>query len=114
LGLLDVIFGSTATCLGALWCYKFRANPKVALLGPVVANALIVPAYLPILLQGFGFYTIPFTAINLDGMYPLMYLFGVLAVGLGQAVVVYALGLPLLKAIRAFKIIDETPRNTTK
>ena len=54
LGLLDVVFGSAATLIGALWCRKFAENPKVAMLGPVLANAIIVPAYLPILLQGLG------------------------------------------------------------
>lgn len=102
LGMLDVVFGSLATLLGALWCHKFRKNEKVALLGPVLANALIVPAYLPIILQGLGFYTIPFTNIDLDGMYIWMYLFGFVATGIGQAVVVYGLGWPLLKAIKRY------------
>ena len=47
LGLLDVVFGSLATFLGALWCWKMRERPKLALLGPVIANAVVVPAYLP-------------------------------------------------------------------
>lgn len=100
LGLLDVVFGSFATLVGALWCRKFADRPAVALLGPVAANALIVPAYLPILLQGLGFYTIPFTTISLDGAYLPMYLFGLAATGIGEAVVVYALGLPLVSALR--------------
>lgn len=100
LGLLDVVFGSLATLIGALWCYKFRDKEKVALLGPVVANAVIVPAYLPIILQGLGFYTIPFTTISLDGMYIWMYLFGLVATGIGQAAVIYILGLPLLRVLR--------------
>lgn len=100
LGLLDVVFGSLATCLGALWCWKMRGNPKVAVLGPVIANALIVPAYLPLLLQGMGFYTIPFTTIALDGAYIPMYLFGLVATGIGEALVMYVLGLPLLAALK--------------
>ena len=100
LGLLDVVFGSLATCLGALWCWKLRGNPKVAVLGPVIANALIVPAYLPLLLQGMGFYTIPFTSIALDGAYIPMYLFGLVATGIGEALVMYVLGLPLLAALK--------------
>lgn len=100
LGLLDVVFGSLATCLGALWCWKMRGNPKIAVLGPVIANALIVPAYLPLLLQGMGFYTIPFTTIALDGAYIPMYLFGLVATGIGEALVMYALGLPLLAALK--------------
>ncbi|WP_245874224.1 QueT transporter family protein [Raoultibacter massiliensis] len=107
LGLLDVVFGSLATCLGALWCWKFRNRPKIALLGPVIANALIVPAYLPILLQGIGWYTIPFTDISLDGAYLPMYVFGVFATGIGQALVVYVLGLPLLKALKRFAVADD-------
>lgn len=100
LGLLDVVFGSAATLVGALWCRKFADRPAIALLGPVLANALIVPAYLPILLQGLGFYTIPFTTISLDGAYIPMYLFGLVATGIGEAVVVYVLGLPLVSALR--------------
>lgn len=100
LGLLDVVFGSAATLVGALWCRKFAEKPAIALLGPVLANALIVPAYLPILLQGLGFYTIPFTTISLDGAYLPMYLFGLIATGIGEAVVVYVLGMPLIAALR--------------
>lgn len=107
LGMLDVVFGSLATLAGALWCRKFAANPKVALLGPVLANALIVPAYLPLLLQGLGFYTIPFTTISLDGAYLPMYLFGVVATGAGEAVVMYVLGLPLLKALQKWAPIKK-------
>ena len=101
LGLLDVVFGSAATLVGALWCRKFAEKPKLAILGPVLSNALIVPAYLPLLLQGLGFYTIPFTTISLDGAYLPMYLFGLVATGIGEAVVIYVLGLPLLRALKS-------------
>ena len=104
LGLLDVVFGSLATFAGAWWCWKMRERPKLALLGPVIANALIVPAYLPILLQGLGYYTIPFTTIALDGLYLPMYLFGVVATGVGEALVMYVLGLPLLEALKRFGV----------
>ncbi len=100
LGLLDVAFGSCATLAGAYFCWKLRAHAPVAVLGPIIANAVIVPAYLPILLRGLGYYTIPFTTISLDGVYALMYLFGLVATGIGEAVVVYALGLPLLAALK--------------
>ncbi len=100
LGMLDVVFGSLATLLGALWCRKFADRPALAVFGFVLFNALIVPAYLPILLQGLGFYTIPFTNISLDGAYPAMFLFGVVAIGIGEAIVVYVLGLPLAKVLQ--------------
>ena len=109
LGLLDVVFGSLATFLGALWCWKMRERPKLALLGPVIANALIVPAYLPLLLQGLGYYTIPFTTVALDGLYVPMYLFGVVATGLGEALVMYALGLPLFSALKRFGVAQKAP-----
>lgn len=99
LGLLDVVFGSLATAIGAWFTWRFRDRPAVAVLGPVLANAIIVPAYLPFMLQGLGFYTIPFTSISLDGAYLPMYLFGFVATGLGEAVVMYFLGLPLYHAL---------------
>ena len=99
LGLLDVIFGSLATCLGALFTWKMRRHPLVALAGPVLANALIVPAYLPLLLMGAGFYTIPFTSISLDGAWPLMYLFGLVTTGAGEATIMYVLGYPLYRSL---------------
>lgn len=99
LGLLDVVFGSFATFLGALFTWKMRNRPAVALLGPVLANAFVVPAYLPVMLAGLGFYTIPFTTISLEGSYPLMYLFGLVTTGVGEAVVLYVLGLPLAHAL---------------
>ena len=107
LGMLDVVFGSLATLLGAIWCRKFRARPTMALFGFVLANSLIVPAYLPIMLQGLGYYTVPFTDIALDGMYLPMYLFGVAAIGIGEALVLYALGLPLLRALQRAGISDD-------
>lgn len=100
LGMLDVVFGSAATLAGALWCWKLSEHPKAALLGPVLANALIVPAYLPLILQGMGYYTIPFTGISIEGAYLPMYLFGAAATGAGEALVMYALGLPLLKRLK--------------
>lgn len=104
LGLLDVVFGSLATFIGALWCWKMRERPALAIAGFVVANAVIVPAYLPLILQGIGWYTIPFTSIALDGAYVPMYLFGLVATGIGEAVVMYALGMPLLHALRRFSL----------
>lgn len=99
LGMLDVVFGTLATALGAWFTWRNRRRPALALMGPVIANALIVPAYLPLMLQGIGFYTIPFTNIAIDGAYPAMYLFGLVTTALGEAVVMCALGLPLARAL---------------
>lgn len=99
LGMLDVVFGSLATFAGALFTWKMRRHPLVALAGPVLANALIVPAYLPLLLQGVGFYTIPFTTISLDSSWLFMYLFGLVTTGVGEAVIMYVLGYPLARSL---------------
>ena len=99
LGLLDVVFGSIATFLGAMLCWRFRKKPALAIGSFVLTNALIVPMYLPLLLQGLGFYTIPFTDISMDGAFFLMYLFGVVSIGIGEAVVIYVLGYPLSKVL---------------
>lgn len=99
LGMLDVAFGSLATFVGALFTWKMRRHPLVALAGPVLANALIVPAYLPLLLQGVGFYTIPFTTISLDNSWLFMYLFGLVTTGVGEAVIMYVLGYPLARSL---------------
>lgn len=107
LGMLDVVFGSAATCVGALFTWKMRRHPLVALAGPVIANAVIVPAYLPILLTGIGFYTIPFTSISLDGSWPLMYLFGLVTTGIGEAVIMYVLGYPLSRSLARTPYFNE-------
>ncbi|HEY3318014.1 MAG TPA: QueT transporter family protein [Coriobacteriia bacterium] len=101
-GLLDVVFGSLGTLAGAAWSWHFRRSTAFALLGPVVANALIVPAYLPILLQGagIGLGQYRFLGVDASHAYLAMYAFGVVTVGIGEAVVVYGLGLPLLAALR--------------
>lgn len=101
IALLDVVFGSIATMLGALWAWRHKDNVPLALAGPVVTNALIVPAYLPLMLAGLGLYRVPVLGTDVEGAWLAMYGFGVLAIGLGQAVVVYGLGWPLLVAIRS-------------
>jgi uncharacterized membrane protein len=100
LGWFDIVFGPIATLGGALWTYRYRLTLKKALLGPVICNALIVPAYLPIVLRGLGLYAIPFTSIHLESSFLLMYLFGVVCVGVGQAAVVYGIGMPLATVLR--------------
>lgn len=101
-GVLDVAFGSLGSLLGAIWTWRLRRRVGVALLGPVVCNALIVPAYLPFLLRAYG--ALPaayrFAGIDASRGYAAMYLFGVVTIGVAEAIVVYGLGLPLLLALR--------------
>lgn len=105
-GWLDVVFGSLGTLLGAMWTWKFRKNAMLALAGPVISNALIVPAYLPLILVSVApqLYTLPILGTDLTGSWIAMYLFGVVTVGFGQAVVVYSLGLGLMYSLRRLKL----------
>jgi uncharacterized membrane protein len=98
--LLDVVFGGLATWLGAWWTWRFRTRTALALAGPVVANALIVPAYLPLMLSAMGISGVPFLGIGADTAWPVVYLAGVVTIGIGEAIVVYGLGWPLVAALR--------------
>ncbi len=100
IALLDVVFGSLGTLLGALWMWRFRSKTRLALLGPVVSNALIVPAYLPLVLAATGFYDRTILGIDVASSWPAMYAFGVVSVGIGQFVTVYVLGGLVLMSLR--------------
>lgn len=104
IALLDVVFGSLGTLLGAMWTWRFRDRTWLALLGPVVANALIVPAYLPLMLAAMGITQIPFLGLGTSDAWPGVYAAGVVTVGLGEAAVMYLLGWPLAVALRAVGI----------
>lgn len=89
-GMIDIICGTLATFVAAVLSYKTR-NVKVkdisvlAPLFPVISNALIVGAEITAFLpEGFTFYG---------------YLIQALWVGLGELVVCYAAGIPLLIAV---------------
>jgi len=101
---LDVVFGSVATGLGAAWTWRFRGATVLGLLGPVVTNALVVPLYLPVLLVGLGITQVPLVGLSLSGNGLLVYGVFAVSVGLGQAVVIYGLGWPLLVALRRIGI----------
>jgi uncharacterized membrane protein len=92
---LDVVFGGLGTLLGAAWTWRFRRRRALALAGPVVANALIVPAYLPIMFKVAGWDWIPILGVDLSDHWLMVWGVGVLTVGFGQALVVYGLGWPL-------------------
>lgn len=105
-GMLDVVFGSLGTLLAAVWTWRFRERTVLGLAGPVIANALIVPAYLPLMLKGYGLYKVPLLGLDVEGSWIAMYLFGVVSVGIGQAIVMYGLGWPFLGALRKLNLGD--------
>lgn len=117
IALWDVVFGSLGSLLGAVWAWRLRSRTALALAGPVVANALIVPAYLPLLLRGLGLYQVPLIGVDLEGAWLPMYLFGVVSVAVGQAIVVYGLGWPLysvLKRMGVAGLLGEGDAGTTR
>lgn len=95
----DVVFGGLGSLLGAAWTWRFRARRPVALAGPVVANALIVPAYLPVMFKAAGWDWIPLLGVDLSDHWSAVWGSGVLTVGAGQALVVYGLGWPLARLL---------------
>ena len=81
-GIMDIIFGSLATLIASLLTYLLRKQPAwIALLPVVVVNGLIV-------------------GWVLNAAYGAPLLLSMCTVALGQAVVCYVLGLPLLHLFR--------------
>jgi uncharacterized membrane protein len=78
----DVIFGSIATLIGAIGVYLLRKNKILALVCPVVSNAVIIPF---VLTYAYGLS---------DGIW-----YFVLTVGIGQIISCTVLGYFLAKAV---------------
>ena len=89
--LIDVVLGSLTTLVAALltrFIYKKTGNTPLSLFPPVILNALIVGLYVPFV------YSDPGTVNTLP-----VVLSSMLTVGIGQAIVIYLLGIPFSKAI---------------
>lgn len=99
-GLLDVVAGSLATLIGAWWTWRFRSRTVLALAGPVLANALVVPIYLPVMLAAVGLGNVPLFGVDPRDGWLVVYAAGVVTIGVGQALVVYGLGWPLATLVR--------------
>ena len=79
---VDIVFGSVATLIGAVFTYKLRSNKWLAPVPPIVANTLIVPF---VLYYGYG--------VNLP--IPLM----MLTVGAGEVISCGVFGMIILTAL---------------
>lgn len=96
LGIVDWVFGTAATlvaavCTRAVKKFEIKGVPWLAPLPPVLANAVIVGFEVSCLSDvGFSFANFSWAAFGA----------GALSVGLGELVVCYALGLPLLIALK--------------
>ena len=95
----DVVLGSIATLLAAVFARKLRNKPALAAAMPVLFNGLIVG---PVVY--FAYVRAPGEAVN-----TLVLLSSVGTVALGELVVCYVLGLPLLRVLRRIpaKYLDD-------
>ncbi len=81
ISMVDVVFGTLATVIALIPMYLFRKKPLIALLFPVISNALIIAAMLSYFLD-------------------LPYWLSALQVGLGEAAVLYLVGYPLYRTLK--------------
>lgn len=84
---LDIVFGTLATLLGALGGYALRKHKYLTPIPTVVANTLIVPL---VIVYGFGVTDVALPVVAL----------GVLV---GEIIAAYALGIALLVALEKYK-----------
>ena len=85
-GTVDLVVGSAATLLAAIWTNKCRSR-YLAPLPPVVCNMLLVGAMLAWYEAGFG------------AGFGAAFAYNALTVGAGELAVCYALGMPLLRVL---------------
>lgn len=93
-GPLDVVFGSLATLLAALWTGRIK-NKWLAPLPPVLCNAVIVGATIAVSEVGMG-----------PAFFP-AYLFNAATVGLGELIACYLLGMVLLSILPKIPVLRE-------
>lgn len=93
-GMVDVVLGTAATTLAAwlTWMSARGGRRRLAPLWPVIINGLVVGAYVPFVagLQVY-FWTIPAS---------------MLSVAAGEAIAVYALGVPMMRALKRLGVIE--------
>lgn len=100
--IFDIIFGSLATLAAALLTAAIGkrkhtlANSALACLMPVVFNALVVGAVITAAYEGINLFQ-HFGVFALNAAY----------VGLGEAIVLYVLGLPLMRYLPGKKFFKE-------
>lgn len=82
---VDIIFGSIATLIGAVFTYKLRSNKWLSPVPPIVANTVIVPF---VLHYGYG--------INL----PIPFM--MVTVGVGEIISCAVLGMIVLNALSRY------------
>lgn len=91
--LVDVVFGSIATLVGAAGTYFMRKHKILCTLPPVAANVIIVPF---VLRYGYGFIT---EYNGIDWSVP----FNAVTVGIGEIITCVVMGGVLLKVLSKYR-----------
>ncbi len=86
--ILDIVFGSLATLIGAIGTLLLRRRPYLALIPPILANTVIVPF---VLVFGYG---LPFTLPSM--------LFSAVTVCLGEVLSCGVLGVFFMKVVKRY------------
>lgn len=89
-GILDIVIGSGATLIAALFSYLLRSRPLLVPLPPVIANGIFVGGML------YYAYSLPFSLTAC-----------ILWVAAGELIACYAIGYPLLRYLKKYKKIFE-------
>ena len=89
-GLVDMIFGSATTLLGAIGSYMLRNKPLLVPLPPVILNGIVIGPML------YYIYSVPVPLIGC-----------ILWVMLGELIACYGLGYPLMKYLKKYRNIFE-------
>lgn len=87
----DVIFGTAATLIGAVLTYVLRKNRPLALLMPAISNGLIIGLELSLFWAESSFSGVLFAT-------------NAITVAIGEVVVCFVLGFPLIKTLEKHKI----------
>ena len=89
-GLLDMILGSGATLIAAIFSYLLRKKPFLVPLPPVIANGIIIGGML------YYAYSVPMPLLAC-----------ILWVAAGELIACYLIGFPLLRILKKYKKIFE-------
>ena len=92
--IFDIIFGSLATLLGAVFTYLLRKHKFLCTLPPVIANALIIP---PVLIYAYHIPDVIWKGMNIT------WIFNIVTVGFGEVISVCILGYLLLNVLNKYR-----------
>ena len=92
--IFDIIFGSLATLIGAVFTYLLRKHKFLCTLPPVIANALIIP---PVLIFAYNIPAVMWRGMNIT------WIFTVVTVGFGEVVSVCVIGYILLNVLNKYR-----------